>query len=385
MAWIVAAAAAGGCGSSAATTADAGGIRPEGDAATVAAGCDGARMRPVPADPAARGPWAVGARTVTVGRLTAEVWYPAADGSADGAPAKVYDIREHLPASQRDRIPDGDNPWQRCDCADGLPIDEAHGPYPAVVFVHGTASFRTQSLSTMTHWASRGFVVIAADHPGLQLSDTLAFVCPDAASGDRDLAGDVDALVSALRAPAGDLAFLAGHVAADRLALAGHSAGGSAVAGLSDRPGVRAVMPWSAGAAVTGGTDLEAALFVSGMSDAIARFDGVVTAYDQSASPKWLVGIAGAGHLVVTDLCELRNDAGEDMMVVAQRYDICGAGLAGGLFDCDPAYVDPAIGGAITRYATAAVLERALQCADRDAALAALRERYAEVGDYRSQ
>ena len=31
-----------------------------------------------------------------------------------------------------------------------LPIDDQNGPYPVVVFIHGTASWRTQSLTQMT-------------------------------------------------------------------------------------------------------------------------------------------------------------------------------------------------------------------------------------------
>src|SRR5579862_2319099 len=141
------------------------------------AGCAGASFLPVPADPKARGPWPVGARTVTIGRLTAEVWYPAVVGSDAGQPAVTYDIRKELPAAEASKIPDVDNPVQRCDCARDLPIDAAHGPYPIVLFVHGTAAFRTQSLPIVTHWASRGFVVVAADHPGLDLGDFIGGLC----------------------------------------------------------------------------------------------------------------------------------------------------------------------------------------------------------------
>ena len=56
---------------------------------------------------------------------------------------------------------------------------------PPVVFVHGTAGFRSQSLEIVTHWASRGFVVIAADHPGLYLGDLIRSVCgQDAPTAD---------------------------------------------------------------------------------------------------------------------------------------------------------------------------------------------------------
>ncbi len=348
------------------------------------AGCDGAALLENPDDPAADGPWAVGARTVQVGRLTTEVWYPAAPGSAAGASKVNYDIRAELPPSQRGLIPDADNTWQECDCWRDLPIDDAHGPYPVIVFVHGTASFRTQSLTEMTHWASRGFVVIAADHPGLMLADTLAFVCPDSASGNQDLTGDVDALLAAVRGASGPMAFLAGHVDVEHMALVGHSAGGGAVAGMGGREGVRVIMPWSAGSAVTA-DGLDAVMYVSGQNDAIAKYSGVVSGYElTTVSPRYLVGIADAGHLVVSDLCQLRNGAGEDMLQVAQRFNVCGTNLAGSLFDCEDFYVDGPTGWAITNYATSAVLETVLQCTDRTAALGQLTSRFGDaVGEFR--
>jgi hypothetical protein len=350
-----------------------------------ATGCDGTALLANPDDPSAAGPWPVGVRTTTIGRLTVEVWYPAAAGPA--GQARRYDIREHLPASQRTKVPDADNPWQDCDCYPDLEVDAAHGPYPVILFVHGTASFRTQSLTHATHWASRGFVVLAADHPGLMLGDLLSnpFTCPgDTPSGDQDLAGDVDAVLAAVRGAAGPLAFLAGRIDAGRIALVGHSAGGGAVAGLSDREGVQLVLPFSSGMAVQAAAGLQATMFVSGMNDAVADFESVRSGYQGSPAPRHLVGIADAGHLVVTDLCALQNASGENMLEVAQRHQVCGTQLAGGLFDCEDFYIDGPTGWAIVNYATSAVLETTLQCTDRSDALAQLADRFVQVGEYRS-
>ncbi len=379
---VLAACGGNGPGSSSPGQPDGGG---SGQPTSDVAGCDGQLLLANPDDPEVDGPWAVGARTVKIGRLTTEVWYPATRASAAGTAKVQYDIRDELPPSQRGAIPDADNTWQECDCSRDLPIDDAHGPYPVIVFVHGTASFRTQSLTEMTHWASRGFVVIAADHPGLKLADTLAFVCPDSASGNQDLTGDVDALLDAARSASGELAFLSGHVDTAHMALVGHSAGGGTVAGMTGRDGVRVIMPWSAGSAVSGGDGLDAVMYVSGQNDAIAKYSGVVSAYESTtASPRYLVGIADAGHLVVSDLCQLRNAGGEDMLQVAQRYNVCGTNLAGSLFDCEDFYIDGPTGWAITKYATSAVLETALQCTDRSAALEGLQGRYEKVGEFRA-
>ncbi|MBL8718411.1 MAG: hypothetical protein JNL79_20685 [Myxococcales bacterium] len=136
--------------------------------------CDGSKLLAVPTDTSQRGPWPVGAKTVTLAGLVTEVWYPAVVGSDAGKTKLQYDIRKHLPPADAAKIPDADNPLQACDCYADLPMDTAHGPYPLVLFIHGTAAFRTQSASQATHWASRGFVVVAADHPGIGLQDILA-------------------------------------------------------------------------------------------------------------------------------------------------------------------------------------------------------------------
>lgn len=334
----------------------------------------------VPEDPAAPGPWPVGARTVRVGRLTVEVFYPAGPGSQAGQTPARYDIRLQLPASERAKIPDADNPWQPCDCYRDLPLDPAHGPYPLVLFIHGTAGFRTQSLALATHWASRGFVVVAADHPGLFLADLLALACFQAQSGERTIAADVDAELAAVTAAAGELAFLQGRLDLGRVAVVGHSAGASEAAGLSGRPGVRVVIPMAGGTAVSASPTLESTLWLAAKSDAVVSYDTSKSGYNGSPAPRRWVGVANSGHLCFSNLCELKNAAGANLLQVAQAKGVCGANLAGGLFDCKPTYIPGAVGMAIVEYATSAVLEDVLRCqGGAAAAFAGLQARFAEV------
>ncbi|MGO8991732.1 MAG: hypothetical protein ACLQVI_00280 [Polyangiaceae bacterium] len=103
-------------------------------------GCGGAMFLARPSDPGAPGPWAVGAHTSTIAGLTTEIWYPAKWGSDACQPQVTYDIRLDLPASQQGKIPDAANPLQYCDCYRDLPIDDTHGPYPVITFIHGTAA-----------------------------------------------------------------------------------------------------------------------------------------------------------------------------------------------------------------------------------------------------
>jgi predicted dienelactone hydrolase len=340
------------------------------------AGCDGATFLGTSTDPGDPGPWAVGARTVQIGRLKVEVWYPAPPASADGLEPERYDIREALGAL-RGEIPDADNPWQECDCVRDLPLDEEHGPYPLVLFVHGTAAFRHQSLTHMTHWASRGFVVAAADHPGLMLGDFLSQLCPGDPSGAQDLGGDLDAMLGAFAETGGDLAFLAGRVDVTRVGVVGHSAGGGAAAAASTKPGVALVVPLAAN-----GTSQAPSLYMGGESDTIAQFSQTTSAWNGSVTPKYLVGIENTGHLFCSDLCDTRNARGQNLLEIAEEHQLCGSEFASFLFDCEPTYLAGDTARAIVSWATSNALETTLQCRDDLPALGTIDDEFAEVATY---
>ncbi len=349
---------------------------PDGLPAEDRAGCDDATFLATSADPAAPGPWDVGVRTIELGRLRVEVWYPAAPGSAAGHEPARYDIRDEL-GELRDQIPDDDNPWQPCDCVRDLPLDDAHGPYPVVVFVHGTAAFRHQSLTETTHWASRGFVVVAADHPGLMLGDFLAQLCPGDPSGEQDLDGDLDAMLAELASPSGELAFLAGHVDVSRVGIAGHSAGGAAAAAASTKPGVRVVLPLAAN-----GTSQAPSLYMGGLDDTIAQFSSVTDAWQGSVAPRYLIGIENTGHLFCSDLCDTRNAQGQNLLKIAEEHQLCGAQFASFLFDCDPTYLAGDVSREIVDWATTNVLELELQCRADLPPLADVATRFEAVGTF---
>jgi len=343
-----------------------------------AAGCEGVSLLANPTDTSLPGPWPVGARTVTIDDLQVEVWYPAAIGSEAGMDPVVYDIREQLPDSEQGKISDDDNPWQPCACWRDLPVDVEHGPYPTIVFVHGTASFRTQSLPQMVHWASRGFVVLAADHPGLTLGDTLGSVC-GAGMVERDLAGDVAAMLAAARAETPELEFLGDRIDATRIGMAGHSAGGGAIAGFSDDAQV--LVPMAAGGTEPGSA-LVSTLVLGGTADSVVAYSQQQSGFESSPSPKRFVGITDAGHLTFSEICSLRNAAGDDLLTIANDNGVCGAQFAGVLFQCSPDLIPDAEGWAIIDDTTAAAFEETLHCSDVGSNFADLQERYPQVAEY---
>jgi len=340
-------------------------------------GCDGASLLPVPADSSLAGPWPVGVKTVTLGGLTVEVWYPGTPGSEAGVSARRYDIRGSLPDSEVAKVPDAKAPLQDCDCYPDLPVDAAHGRYPAVIFVHGTAGFRAQSLEQVTHWASRGFIVLAADHPGLWLKDLLGQLCGQPAVA-QDLAGDLDTLVAAIEAPPAELEFLGDRLDSARIAMAGHSAGGSAIAGSGDVAQV--LIPMAAGGVMPGAA-LRSTLVLGAQSDKVVAYSSQQSGYASSPALKRLVGISNAGHLAFSSLCSLANADGQDFVEIAAEFEICGAQFASALFDCVDTYTPDATNWAITNYATSAVLEETLHCASNGDAFAGLMAKFPEVGE----
>ncbi len=377
------------------------------DAALADYGC-GNSLLESPVDPGVRGAWKVGVRTVTIGRLTVEVTYPAQPGSEAGVPVATYDIRDWLPGTEATKIPDSQVPAVTAiggDIFRGLPIDAAHGPYPVIINIHGTASFRVANLTLLAQWASRGFIVLSADYPGMDLTDELATTidCHLPASGMQDVPDDVTTQINALKAPTGDLAFLAGFVDTTRLGLTGHSQGACIAATLTTDPNVQVVVPMAGSDAVVSSSSLKELLFVAGMADMVIDYNGIGSignvvcgnnsfsdtgAYNASPGPpavkKRLVGITGGGHLVPTDLCQT-NSMGKNAIQVAQADGVCGVNDAvviglPALFDCGT--IDWMTGIHDVGYVSTAEFEEVLMCRDHTAEFTNLLTTLPTVGDF---
>ena len=317
--------------------------------------CDGREQ--VPADPAAKGPWAVGARTVTVGGLTHEIWYPARKGSESGRERKVYDVRYALYEEERAKIDDAKAPRQPCDCFEGLPIDAVGGPYPVVVFFHGTAGFRTQSLSQMSHWASRGFVVVSTDHPKLWLADALRL---DVAFGG-DFGANSGRLLDAIGRNDGEVAFLEKRADLSRLGAVGHSAGGGAAARF-ERPGIRVRIPMASGG-TSASPDLVSTLVLGADEDGVVQPSRQRDGYASSPKRKRLALLAKAGHLAFSDLCETGKENG-GLLAIAKNSGIFVPDLllTLGTDGCKPEQLAPEKAHEIVNAFTTAELEESLAC-----------------------
>jgi hypothetical protein len=367
------------------------------DAATSDSGAGPPATPQIPSDPGQRGPWPVGVRTVmldlgTGQHIPADVWYPAQIGSEVGETKVDYDFIDWLPPEAKAQLPSGEIPVAvPCNCYRDLPIDGDHGPYPISIAVHHTGAFRAASLSLMSHWASRGFVVVAADHPKLVLADVLADASNGTCSGsgisaDTSHTRDVPALLRALRQPQGDFAFLAGRLDASRIAISGNGDGGPYAAAASGEAGVRLIMQWDSPTAVQKQGDLDAVVFVSGVNDAsYSSIQAQFQATARAIRPTLLVGVSNAGPLSITEICNARSPMGRTGIDLSQKYMLCDINfdLASAIFPCSANDITQAQADLIFSYATTAALEEFVMGKDERAAWDGFKSQWGVVQEMR--
>jgi dienelactone hydrolase len=305
-----------------------------------------------------------GTRTITV-----EAWYPAVPGSESGRETVSYDIREHVPPKQQAKLVDAANVTsQACECYRDLPV--ADGSFPVLVMIHGTAAFRTASQHQQSHWASRGFIVFAADHPGIQLKDLLGIV--DLIPPPKtDQAGDARGMLQAIAGlpeAAPDFAPLGGHVDLERVGVSGHSAGGMACKDLGD---VADVLVPMAGYSPVPGPRLKSTLVLAARNDTIVNYELETASFAScEASPKRFASVDALGHLFCSDLCWIGESAGgivkiaEDHGIeVAKAFESLGQNGCAYLNPIEgTAFLEPKCGWQVVNYASSAAFEEKLRC-----------------------
>lgn len=260
----------------------------------------------LPADPAVQGA-PVGVRTETIGGVSVEIWYPAAQAEAGGAGESI-DPTVFVPQVVLDVLGPLQLPAMSTYAIRDAQLRPPVEPYPLVLFSHGFGGFRLQSVDVTTHLASRGYIVAAVDHPGRMLGDVLPCLFLPVLEG-CDLSGFTDDpgpddlsdlldLVSGLA----DEGWLEGAVDLERIAVGGHSAGANTTTSFGqDQDHIAALFPMAGGAPVE--RDVPT-LFLAGSCDSYPDL-GSVTASAAGTAQAELVAISGAGHLAFSDLCEL--------------------------------------------------------------------------------
>ncbi|MER5453335.1 chlorophyllase [Micromonospora sp. NPDC002389] len=224
----------------------------------------------IPAGSAPEQTFAVGVRQLKLNRdgnrpLPVTVWYPAA-GRAGGKPQSS--------------------------------ADAAEGRFPVVMFSHGLGGRPADYQALLTRWAAAGFVVAAPTFPNTSK-----------AGGDNNVLdvlnqpADVSyALTEVLALDARDGDVLRGRLATDRVAAAGHSAGGVTTIGLftAGRDERLAAGIVFAGTALGVGTAFAGAaapqLFVHGEADEVVQYTAGKAVYDLVPWPKAMLSLPEGDH-----------------------------------------------------------------------------------------
>ncbi|MFF5175490.1 alpha/beta hydrolase family protein [Micromonospora sp. NPDC000089] len=234
----------------------------------------------VPAGTAPAEPFAVGVRQLKLDRggraLPVTVWYPAAGAAGDAA-------RRGATA--------------------------ATGRFPVVMFSHGLNGRPEDYALLLTRWAAAGFVVAAPTFPHTARGTDGNVL--DVLNQPADVSYALDKVL-ALDGAAGDP--LRGRLAVDRVAAAGHSAGGVTTIGLftagrDERLDAGVVF---AGTALGVGTGFAGAaapqLFVHGEADEVVGYAAGKAVYDAVPWPKAMLSLPKGDHgrALLTDGAALR-------------------------------------------------------------------------------
>ncbi|MEW2381724.1 chlorophyllase [Micromonospora sp. NPDC047707] len=241
-------------------------------------------------------------------RLPVTVWYPAA-GATGGAPRKS--------------------------------VDAADGKFPVVMFSHGLGGRPADYAPLLTRWAEAGFVVAAPTFPHTARGGDGNVL--DVLNQPADVSYALDAVLR-LDATAGDP--LRGRLATERVAAAGHSAGGVTTIGLftagrDERLDAGVVF---AGTALGVGTAFAGAaapqLFVHGEADEVVEYAAGKAVYEKVPWPKALLSLPKGDHgrALLSDGTSLRVVS--DTTVEFLRWTLYGDEAAKGRIPTDAARGD---------------------------------------------
>jgi dienelactone hydrolase len=261
------------------------------------------------------GPYPVGVTTLEIAGHTVEVWYPAA---AAGEFRANYDMRDWLPESEQDKIPDEATPLYTYDAyRDAMAADG--GPFPLVLFSHGLAAYRLQSSIMTAHIASYGYVVAAPDHPERGLARVVEFLIPEGDFAAATLVEVRDGLAELNEVDGG---LLSGRINMDLVAVSGHSAGGGATYRVLDEAEegeFDAYMTYASGA--FGGAAIPAipGLVMMGNVDGVVRPDQTLGTWAVTPQPAALVNLKETGHLAFSDLCVIGRDRGGILQIAREN------------------------------------------------------------------
>jgi dipeptidyl aminopeptidase/acylaminoacyl peptidase len=180
------------------------------------------------------------------------------------------------------------------------------GPWPLVVFSHGSPGLGTDYVTSLRVLASAGYLVVAPDHP-LSKADADGGVSEaDVPEQSRDVGFLISQVLGASKSPGSPLD---GTVDADRIGVAGHSLGAITALGAgysaccADRR-IKAVAEWAGilyrlegDGRVAGFARHRPLMIVHGTKDTVVDYGAGRAVYRRLGPPKYFVTLPGAGHV----------------------------------------------------------------------------------------
>ena len=241
-----------------------------------------------PAKHPATGPFAVGIVTQTFVDTSRSTM---AHGGAPAQPSRTLVTDIFYPATGQS----GSVPRQ------AAPADRAAGPFPLVVYAHGSGGSKAETTALLASWAEAGYVVAAPEFPLTKFDTPGGSDIADYTNQPGDISFVIDQM---LRAPPSGVA---GMVDAAHIGVSGLSLGGVTAMGLAfnscclDHRVKAAVILAGLALPYPGGTYFGQAgsppvLFVQGSADPTVAPDTGQSLYNQAKPPKALVTIVGGNH-----------------------------------------------------------------------------------------
>jgi predicted dienelactone hydrolase len=241
-----------------------------------------------------------------------------------GRPEGTYSVASWLPPSLMKLLPAGFSVTYPSGGVRGVGV--APGQYPLILFSHGYAGFRDQSTFLTARLASWGFVVAAPDHFSRDLTEVLGG--PTAATAKTTDVEDLEATIALMsHADAARLSPFYRRLDLRLIGAVGHSAGGAAVEALAVADhhvttfiGLAGATVGSFGATSSGPASRvphQPGMLMVGSADQVAHAPSIVAAYHDLHAPKRLIVLAGAGHLVFSDICEIGSGQGGLLSIAA--------------------------------------------------------------------
>jgi predicted dienelactone hydrolase len=259
-------------------------------------------------DPRAPGRFGAGARVISYTKpsvvdpgedrvLDTVIWYPTSDaGAPQPSHAAILDAT----------------------------VDGSGGPYPVVLFSHGSCGVPTQSTFLTALLATHGFVVVAPPHPGNTFEEfpacgTLPAQLESFRERPQDMVFVLDRILDADLDPGSDFFAL---IDETRIGISGHSFGGLTThLTQAIEPRIIAALPMAAAATATSVLTVPS-LSILGQVDSVVSNDRIRAAYARSSAPKWLVEIADAGHYAFSNFCFPASDCNPPVTLTqAEAHD----------------------------------------------------------------